>query len=87
MATIWSAFKTMLDQASELVVIGYSLPGTDAASIEMLKHFAAAATPTNVKRVLLVEPNTAVKERYSTLLGLDAKIVCGGFGEFDPNAL
>jgi hypothetical protein len=87
MTAIWSVFKTMLDQASELVVIGYSLPGTDAASTELLKHFASTATPGNAKRVLLVEPNTAVRDRYSTLLGLEVKIVCGGFGEFDPRVL
>ena len=87
MKAIWNTFKTMLDQASELVVIGYSLPGTDAASIEVLKHFADGAAPTRAKRILLVEPNPAVAERYKTVLHVEAKTVCSDFRNFDPDAI
>lgn len=82
-ATIVSAFK----QAREIVAIGYSLPGTDGASIEALKYFARSATATIPKRLLLVEPNPAVQYRYQSVLGIDAKIICSDFCDFDPSRL
>jgi hypothetical protein len=87
MVAIWSEFKTMLDQARELVVIGYSLPGTDAASVELLKHFASGATPNGLKRVFLVEPTTTIEQRYTTLTGINSKIVCRDFADFNPESL
>src|SRR5262249_32514113 len=63
MRAIWSEFKKMLDRASELVVIGYSLPGTDAASTELLKQFASGSASKS-KRVLLIEPSIEVHKRY-----------------------
>lgn len=87
MKAIWSTLKSALDRASDLVVIGYSLPGTDAASTELLKSFAAGKADGAEKRVFLVEPNRAVADRYSSLLQVDAKIVCDDFGDFDPGMI
>ena len=84
MKATWRHFIEALEQASELVAIGYSLPGTDAASIEALKRFGASANAQRPKRVLLVEPQDAVAERYRSLLGVDTKIVCRDFRKFDP---
>lgn len=84
MKATWSNLLAALDQASEVVAIGYSLPGTDAASIEVLKHFGAFATTERPRRVLLVEPHAAVAERYRSVLGVSAEIVCSDFRIFDP---
>jgi hypothetical protein len=86
MQAIWRAFKTALDQARDVVVIGYSLPGTDAASTELLKHFGAAPQAAS-KRVLLVEPNPQVADRYRTILGIRVEIACKDFRDYRPEAL
>jgi len=87
MKRTWSTFKTALDNAEELVVIGYSLPGTDAASIELFKHFAVEQGKVRKRRVLLVEPNGKIRERYKTLLGIDVRVVCRDFGKFDLDSI
>ena len=84
---IWYTFKLMLDQASELVVVGYSLPGTDASSLTLLKNWASDGVPSKRKRVCLVEPNEAVAERYHTLLGSTVEVVARDFSSFDPVVL
>jgi hypothetical protein len=84
MKEIWAEVIGALDEAKELVVIGYSLPGTDAASIEALKSFANAKS---TKRIRLVEPNAKIAERYRDILGIDADIVCSDFMNFNPNDL
>lgn len=86
MRDIWHTFKLMLDQASELVIIGYSLPGTDASSITLLKRYASD-TSSKPKRVRLVEPKRAVAERYEVLLRTGVEVVCRDFGSFDPGVL
>ncbi len=85
MQAIWNAVKTALDEAKDLVVIGYSLPGTDAASTELLKHFGSRHQPIS-KRVLLIEPNPKVADRYRKLLGVGVDVVCTDFRDFRPDA-
>jgi len=87
MKATWAAIVNAFSQARQVVAIGYSLPGTDAASIEAMKHFVRSGTATNPKRILLVEPNPAVQDRYQSVLGIDAKIVCSDFRDFDPSRL
>lgn len=87
MKATWGHFVSALDQASELVAIGYSLPGTDAASIEVLKRFGESATAQRKKRILLVEPQDAVADRYRSVLGVDTEIVCRDFNHFDPSKI
>lgn len=87
MKATWSAFLGALTEAREVVVIGYSLPGADAASTEVLKQFGASATTERSKRILLVEPNAAVADRYRSVLGVNAEIVCSDFRTFDPTKL
>ena len=84
MKAIWRTLVDGLNQANEVVAIGYSLPGTDAASIEALKHFASGATTRRARRIMLVNPNTAAAERYRSILGVDVEIVCSDFNDFDP---
>lgn len=87
MKATWSAFLGALTEARDLVVIGYSLPGTDAASIEVLKRFGASSTTEHPKRILLVDPDTSVADRYRSILGVRAEIVCSDFRTFDPAKL
>lgn len=81
----WNAFKIGLDQARDLVVIGYSLPGTDAASIELLKHFAGDGLTS--KRLVLVDPQASVADRYRRLLNVRVDVACADFKNFRPEAL
>jgi hypothetical protein len=84
MKTIWGTIVNAFTEAREIVVIGYSLPGTDAASIEALKHFAASYAARNPKQILIVDPNPALADRYRSVLGIDAKVICSDFCEFKP---
>jgi hypothetical protein len=84
---IWRTFKTMLDQASELVIIGYSLPGTDASSITLLKNYASGTNSSSPKRVCLIDPSSAVADRYETLLRTKVEILGCDFASFDFGAL
>jgi hypothetical protein len=86
MKRTWREFKVALDCAEEMVVIGYSLPGTDAASIELFKHFAAT-NGSRKRRVLLVEPSQRVEERYKDILRIDVRVVCSDFEQFDPKRM
>jgi hypothetical protein len=76
-----SAFR----EARELVIIGYTPPGTDAASTEGLRLFAASRTATNPKRILIVDPNPNIADRYRSILGIDAKVICSDFRQFQPS--
>jgi hypothetical protein len=76
--------RNALDEANELIVIGYSLAGTDAASIAVLKSFAEKKKPNQIK---LVERDPKVLDRYAAILGLRAEIICYDFANFDPNNL
>ncbi|MBC8462160.1 MAG: hypothetical protein H8D67_29685 [Deltaproteobacteria bacterium] len=84
MKAIWKTLVDGLNQANEVVAIGYSLPGTDAASIEALRHFSSKATTKRARRIMLVNTNTATAERYRSILGVDVEIVCSDFNDFDP---
>jgi hypothetical protein len=83
----WAVIVNALAQAREVVAIGYSLPGTDAAAIEALKYFAGGSTQQKDKRVFLVEPDPTVRDRYRSVLGIDVEIVCPDFGDFDPHGI
>jgi len=85
MKSIWATIVSAFREARELVIIGYSLPGTDAASIEALKFFAASRTATNPKRILIVDPNPTIADRYRSILGIDAKVICSDFRQFQPS--
>src|SRR5262249_47932633 len=84
MKSIWTTIANAFIQAKDLVVIGYSLPGTDAASIEAFKFFAASRTSTNPKRIQIVDRNPYVAERYRSILGVEAKVICSDFCQFQP---
>lgn len=81
MSAIWLEFHDLVLQADELVVLGYSLPGTDAASIETLKCFAGSGARSK-KTVSVVDRNSAVLERYRTLVHPDAQLVCDSCEEY-----
>jgi hypothetical protein len=87
MKAIWRAIADGFRQAREIVVIGYSLSGTDAASIAALKYFASLSTTSNPKHILLVERNPKMVARYQSLLGVDTKLICSDFATFDPQIL
>ncbi len=85
MKAIWRTIADGLKQAREIVVIGYSLPGADAAAIEVLKQFATSGTATNPKHIFLVDPDRAVADRYRSILGVDTTLICTDFREFEPS--
>ena len=86
MKGIWATALAALAEARQLVVIGYSLPGTDAASIEALKHFVATSTPGNPKTIHLVEPRFAeVAAWFRAILGMTPTLASPDFAQFDPS--
>lgn len=83
----WSLFRELATQAHELIVIGYSLPGTDTASIEVLRQFARSNKPQKTKSLMIVDKNPHVLERYRRLVHSDAQMICEDFKEFNPRAV
>jgi hypothetical protein len=84
MRLIWKTFEGFTTTATQLVIIGYSLPGTDAASISVLRNFAPDAAAQRRKKVMIVDTNPAVVDRYRRLVHPDAKLICDDFSSFDP---
>lgn len=87
MKSIWRTIVNAFTQTRDLVVIGYSLPGTDAASIEAFKFFAASRKSTNPKRIQIIDPNPSIAERYRSIIGVEAKVICSDFYQFQPSKL
>jgi hypothetical protein len=88
MRSIWSTFRALARSAVELVVVGYSLPGTDAATIEVLKEFGTLTKRDQVKpRLVIVDKDRQVVERYRRMVCPDAKLICDDFAKFDPGML
>ena len=81
MQAVWRAFQDAVTAAEEIVVIGYSLPGTDTNAVEIFK--AASRTP---KQVFIVDPDPLgrIVERYRRILSPNVTKVCEDFKRFDP---
>jgi hypothetical protein len=84
MRAIWASFFKLVSSAIELVVIGYSLPGTDAASIAVLKQFAPSQDVQKQKRVLIVDKNPEVVNRYRHFVHPNAALISHDFDSFVP---
>jgi hypothetical protein len=68
---VWSVAARHLSEAENIVVIGYSLPATDH-----FFHYLYAlgtASPTRLKRFLIINTDPKIGDRFSTLLGPLAK--------------
>lgn len=88
MRAVWSEFRASVAAAREIVVIGYSLPGTDASAIEVLKEFAAKGNSHRSRKSLfLVDPDREVVERYRRIVFPQAEVLCDDFSNFDPGNL
>jgi len=85
MQATWMTVAQAIGRARQLVVIGYSLPGTDGATIELLKFFSRQAAKR--REVLVVDPNPAVIERYRVILEVEVAHVGDDFADFDPTTL
>lgn len=82
------AFVDLVRVTSEIVVIGYSLPGTDVSVIDVLKEFARNPdTDKRPRRLLVVDKNQRVTERFRRLVDPDAQLVCQDFSAFDPSTV
>lgn len=85
MQATWLTVAQAIDRARQLVVIGYSLPGTDGATIELLKFFSGPAGKR--REILVVDPNPAVIERYRMILDVEVAQVGADFAGFDATTL
>jgi hypothetical protein len=85
MQATWLTVAQAIDRARQLVVIGYSLPGTDGATIELLKFFSRQAAKR--REILVVDPNPAVIERYRMILDVEVSQIGADFADFDPTTL
>jgi hypothetical protein len=77
---VWKEFYERIKAADELVVIGYSLPGTDAASIEVLKAFHDYSRP---QRVFIIDKDPGIPARYCNIVYSEATLLGDDFGTFD----
>jgi hypothetical protein len=87
MRLTWKMFQEFVQIATELVVIGYSLPGTDAGSISILRQFAPNAELQMRKKILIVDKSPNVVDRYRRLVHPNARLVCDDFTSFDPASI
>ncbi len=84
MRLIWQTFQQQVTEATQLIVIGYSLPGTDASSVSTLRQFAPDAASQRRKEVLVVDKNPNVVSRYQRLVHPNAELTSDDFTTFDP---
>ena len=63
-------------------MIKTSLPGTDAASIDLLKAKLRRKT-----RLCVVDPDRGVVERYRRLIRADVDHIGFSFEQFDPDSI
>jgi hypothetical protein len=87
MKLIWKTFREYVIDATQLVIIGYSLPGTDASSISVLRNFAPDADAQRRKRVVIVDRNNATVDRYKRLVHPNSTLICDDFSSFDPASI
>lgn len=88
MRAVWTSFKIIVRRAKDIVVIGYSLPGTDLAAIEVMKEFGASnAKHKSSKRLLIVDKDKSILERYRRIAFPDAELICDDFRKFNPETL
>jgi hypothetical protein len=85
MQATWLTVAQAIARARQLVVIGYSLPGTDGATIELLKFFSRQAAKR--REILVVDPDPAVIERYRVILDVEVSRIGADFADFDPTTL
>jgi hypothetical protein len=84
MEKTWAKFRDLIDTVNEVVVIGYSLP--DVAAIEVMKRFAMSnKTSNNRKRLLVIDKNPEVLERYKRIVFANAQLACEDFCDFNPD--
>jgi hypothetical protein len=88
MRAVWDVFRASVATADEIVVIGYSLPGPDASAIEVLREFGARTRARNSpKRLLIVDPDPGVVERYRRIVFPRAELISDDFSQFNPDNL
>jgi len=80
LCAVWKQFYERVRAAEELIVVGYSLPGTDAASIEVLKRFSNHSIG---KSVYIVDRNPDILKRYRDIVYPEAMLVGQDFRTFD----
>ena len=80
---VWREFYECVRISDEMVVVGYSLPGPDAASIEVLKAFCDPSIP---QRISIIDKNESILARYRNIVHPDSAMVGEDFGVFDWDA-
>src|SRR5579859_1253387 len=85
MQATWLTVAQAIGQARQIVLIGYSLPGTDGATIELFKF--ASRREAKKREWLVVNRDPSVIARYRTVLDIDARQIGADFAEFDPTAI
>ena len=83
MRKIWNLFRKFIIEATELIVIGYSLPGTDAASIAILKQFGRSEN----KKIIIIDKDQQILKRYQRLVHPNATIISDDFKKFKPEKI
>ena len=87
MQLIWKTFQDYVSDATEMVIVGYSLPGTDASSVSVLRNFAPDPDARKRKKVLIADKNPAAVDRYKRLVHPKSTLICDDFNFFDPASI
>lgn len=83
MGRIWRYFEELIHVAEEVVVIGYSLPPGDAASMDVLKSYLPPGTEGQHEKVLhIVDPRPEAVERYRKTVHPGAESAAHSFEEY-----
>ena len=78
----WAVFRSSVTSAEDIITIGYSLPGTDAAALETLKPYRERG-----KRLWVIDRNPRVVERYQRHVCETATQLCARAEELDGDRL
>jgi len=71
-ARVWSRAAAELAAAENIVVIGYSLPDSDAFFHDLFR--LGLPGPTRVRRFVVIDPSEDARERFRRLLGPELRV-------------
>lgn len=78
-SSIWFIFQKLVEQVSELFIIGYSLPGIDSESIETLKCFSKNSKS---KKINTIIRDQQINDRIKRILRIKPHNICKDFVKF-----
>ena len=66
---VWSRARTVLSEANEMIIFGYSCPETDHESANLIRR--TTRRNTNLKNISIIDPSSETFQRFVELTGAD----------------